>query len=407
MSGKTSDVPGRGVAKRAPEDNRMEVRKLTRLTLTAALVLAVALPVLAAGKTAPKPKPAAAPAADPAPAPAPAPAAAPEPPDNRILLAYRWKDAGATPYHIATTETTTTTTSNGPQEESKEKHTFLTVTPDGAGEKFRVWLKITYDRIRFKYSGGNKVFEADSAVAENPNGGPFAPLSKAFAATQGKALRVLIAPSGRIEKVEGLPELVAAVKDAWPADQTRDAVLPLLFPTTDAELAGQVSKALMMLPVKRAEPGFSMPVKVPLGPGDDLAGTLVFQAYEGEGPQKVFVVKQDMSAKPTPPQANPQDKLNYVREKYDLNSTARVTADSGVPVRFESNATITYSGRKADSDPATQPDKLVQTVTHVETTMAQPGAAQAPAAAPAAEAPPAAPAAPAAPAQPATPPGRP
>ncbi len=380
----------------------MEVRHLSRLTLTTAIALAVALPVFAAGKAAPKPAPA--PAQQPAAAPAaPAAPATPEAPDNRVLLAYRWKDIGPTAYHIATTETTTTTTSNGPQEESKEKHTFLTLAPDGAAEKYRVWLKITYDRIRFKYSGANKVFESDSAAAENPNGGPFAPLSKAFAATQGKALRVLIAPSGRVEKVEGLPELVAAAKDAWPADQTRDAILPLLFPTSDAELAGQVSKALMTLPVKRAEPGFSMPVKVPLGAGDDLAGTLVFQSYEGEGPQKVFVIKQDMSAKPTAPQSNPQDKLNYVREKYDLNSTARVTAETGVPVRFESNSTITYSGRKADSDPAGQPDKLVQTVTHVETTMAQPGAAPAAGSTPAAEAPAAAPAAPA---QPTTPPSQ-
>ncbi len=340
--------------------------------------------------------------------------------DGKVLLAYRWKTDQPLRYRITTIEQNTTTGSTGnPLEAGTEKHVDLVVKPAGEAEKFRTWLDIGWERVHFKLNQGKVNFEIDTAAPDAAKAGPFAPLATAMQQIAGKTVRVKMSPGGRVEEVQGLADIANTVKNAFPADANRDAIVAALFPTTDAQLVDQLSKAIMPLPVKRVEPGFTAPQKVSLGGTDELTGQLVFSGVQGEGDFKALLVKQEMSAKPGAPQANPADKMTYVREKYDVTSSVLIDADAFAPVRFESTSTTNYVARKADSNPDAAPDKLVQQIVKIETSLqggtaltpsgpiADPAAAAAPPATGSMQPTPGAPAPPAAPEAPAPPPAPP
>ena len=313
---------------------------------------------------------------------------------EKQLLAYRWKDVPATRYQVDITEQQAQKTPRSGYESTQERIFELTIRPAEAAERSRFWLEVSFDHLVVKINTVTPTktipMEIDSASAENPNGGDLAPLVGAFQAIKGKTFRVMMAPSGAIEKVVGIEDIVAALKGAWTGDPAkRDAFVAAVFPIDQAKVVELFSQMVLRLPIKIVEQGWSQPTPtVPLGANDNLTGTFTFQGWEGEKPNRFGVVKQEQSAQPTSPQYNNTDHMVYVRDKYEIIAVQKINAENGQMGNFEFTQTLNYSARKENSDPNGPADKLIQTGKTVKVTLlgeAAPAPAPAPAPTPAPE----------------------
>lgn len=306
------------------------------------------------------------------------------------LLAYLWKGVGPTEFEIVTAEQQTSTmTGKDPVEQGSERHTFLTITPRPAEQKYHTWLEISYDRITMKAGTPQQSIEVDSAAAENPKAGPLAALPQAMAAIKGRTIRALMTPHGIIRQVEGLQDVLGAFKNAFPANPARDQIVALLFPTTNAAVAEQIWKAVGRLPGKAMEPGQQVPATIKVSAAEQLTGTTTFEAFEGEAPNRLIVLRQELSGSPGQPRN--EGGMLVTRDQYQISTTARIHAEALAPVKIESTITEKYSARKPGGDPAATPDVLIQKVTRTSSSMlrTRPAGEAAAPADPAAPAPPA------------------
>lgn len=330
-------------------------------------------------------------------------------------LAYRWRDITEARYRVTLAEETVVNRGGTSQTVSKDKQVDFTLRPAGkdAEKPHLTWIEMHFDRMSVKAMPQG--IEVDTAVAENPKAGVLAPATKVYAAIHGKPIRILMSPGGRIMKMEGVAAFAEAAKAAVPAGPQQAALLAEIAPTTEAEISNQLATALLTLPGKSVDPGFSDPRKVPVpGSNQFMEGALTFTGKEEQDGRKFALVKQELAARGLPPVPVPAQKISIATDEYSVVTNLKLALDFGIPVELSTTTTTKQSVRPENADPTAAPAMLIQTTGRSTTALlgteaaaaVAPPATEAPKAeAPAAE-PPRPPAAPEPP-QPPAPPAQP
>ncbi len=346
----------------------------TRLGSTSGAALVFGWAILAARAAEPPPPP----PEPPAPAPAP-PSPAPPPAETapaKTFLGYRWTDVGRARYEIRVTEETKVEAQSGSSVEIKESVVDLELEPVGR-EETMTWLAMRLERARLTVSPQG--LQVDSAARENPMAGPLYPMPAVYEAIKEKTLRLLLTPGGRVRKVEGVEDLVAAAKPLVPDSPQRDQLLVLMLPTDAAAVARQLANIVLYLPAIEVGPGFTKQEKwpSPMGAGE-VDRTLELLGYAEEGGRKTFRVRQVLSGQDLPPVPVPSQKIVVTTPRYRNEATVWIDAAIGVPVRLESTVTTEQTIRKEGAEPSSPPDMTVRATTTIATrlTALEPKAAE-------------------------------
>ncbi len=289
------------------------------------------------------------------------------PPAVKVYLGYRWTNVGLARYKVSMSEESKAQLPLGPSVQTKLSEYDLSFTPVGS-ENGMTWVEMRFDRAKMQVSPQG--IDVDSSVTDNPKAGPLAPLPAVYAAIKGKAVRALVSPGGRIQKVEGLQDLVAAARAAMPDSPVRDALLALMIPTDEKALTGRFADVFLSLPAEHVNPGFTEQEDWPAPvAGGTLKRTLTFGKTEDDAGQTVAVVTQDLTGQNLPATPVPAQKLVVSTTSYDNDAIELLGVNLGIPVRTEDSVTTDQAVRKEGTPPTAPPDFTVHSVTKTTTTL--------------------------------------
>ncbi len=300
-------------------------------------------------------------------APTPSPGG-PVPLNAPTYLGYAWKGVSSATYRVVTVDTSRTTPEGGvAAEETKRVELEISLTPAGT-EGTATWIEVRYLREKLELSPGG--LAADSTLAENPAGRILAPVSAVYAAVRDRKIRVLMTPGARLRKVEGVADLVAAARGAFPQGwPSVDEALALMLPVSDATVAGQVASIFLYLPGTTTPADFKRADKIPSPTG---AGELdrkfeVLGAESVEGRRQV-VARQMLEGNALPAVAVASQAITVETERYSSVSTVWLDAERGIPSRVVTRSERIQTARPAGDGSAVRVPTRIESTTTIEAT---------------------------------------
>lgn len=288
-------------------------------------------------------------------------------PPAKEFVGYRWKNLGSARYVVRTEEKSVVVMNGNPSSPTKVQEIEISLAGAGA-EGPLTWLEMGFERAMLDAQPQNIV--VDSTRAENPNAGPLAPMPKVYEAIRGKRIRLLVTPGGRVRKVEGLQALVDAGRAAVPEGPQRDAILALMFPTTEAAVGGQFAAIALFLPSQRQDPGFEKEETWPSPTGaGEIARKLVFVGKEEKDGSARLEVRQSLSGTSLPAVPVPGQGMTSSSPEYRQDALLSIDAVTGIPVSLEATTHHVQELRKDGTAAGSPADIQVDQTTRVLSTM--------------------------------------
>jgi len=282
-----------------------------------------------------------------------------------VTLAYKWTKGETLRYRIDQSNDTTMSGMPGMPEVSLSqvanqtfKMTVDDLTADGV-----VTLSQVFESMRMDLTTPAGKISIDSA-APNANAAPPEQITqKIFSALVGSPIRIVLAPSGKVEKIEGFTQLMDKMAASVPADPAATAAFQnLRAGLSDDQMKAMFSQGFPQFPAKPVKPGDSWSNTLTL-PNPALGTTITTVAMtlasaDGETAKLAAKVKVETDPKaPAPPgmmgmktqltAANGDSEMLFDVAKGRLRSaTTSITlpmtmsgnAPDGTPVNMKMNA---------------------------------------------------------------------
>jgi len=294
---------------------------------------------------------------------------------QEVTLSYRWTKGETVRYRMIQQSTTTISgLPGGMGDMTIDQSNIQTIrteaediTPDGT-----TTLRQTHESVKVEMNGPMGMMSYDSANPETSDNPMNAMLKGIFTAMIGESFTLVIAPTGAVQKVEGVSKLAEKMFKAIPQDPASAGIINgLKSNISDDAMRNMFTQAFAQFPDRPLKPGDTWNSQFtttnPMLGAMTTSTTSTLKAVEGDGSNRVariatsVTMKQDATK---PAQPNPMgfsmqmdDSVGEGEQLFDATTgrLRRSTTRATMP--------LTMSGAGPDGTPMTMKTNVKTTIT--------------------------------------------